>query len=176
MGGVRTQAVIREATPDDARAIAGVHVLSWQTTYRSLLSDRYLDSLTVDEHESRWHRLLASGNGDTFVAQDGADIVGFASCGRERDQDPIYLGELYAIYLLREHQRRGIGRRLVSTVAERLIELEYRSMLVWVLAANPARAFYEALGGAFVRSRQMELAGETKEEVGYGWLDAAVLL
>jgi ribosomal protein S18 acetylase RimI-like enzyme len=176
MGGMRTQAVIREATPDDARAIATVHVSSWRTTYRGLLSDRYLDSLDVDDHEGRWLRLLASGAGDTFVAQEGSEVVGFASCGRERDQDPIYLGELFAIYLLQDHQRRGLGRRLVSVAAERLIELEYRSMLVWVLAANPARAFYEALGGAFVRSRQMEIAGETKEEAGYGWLDAAVLL
>jgi ribosomal protein S18 acetylase RimI-like enzyme len=173
---MRIQAVIREATPDDARAIATVHVLSWQTTYRGLLSDRYLDSLDIDDHESRWQRLLASGSGDTFVAQEGPEIVGFGSCGRERDQDPIYLGELYAIYLLQDNQRRGLGRRLVSAVAERLIELEYRSMLVWVLAANPARGFYEALGGAFVRSRQMEIGGESNEEIGYGWLDAAVLV
>src|ERR671939_726224 len=154
---MRIQAAIREATPHDARGIATVHVLSWRTTYRGLLSDRYLDGLDIDDHESRWQRLLASGGGDTFVAQEGSEIVGFASCGRERDQDPIYLGELYAIYLLQDNQRRGLGRRLVSAVAERLIELEYRSMLVWVLAANPARGFYEALGGAFVRSRQLEL-------------------
>jgi len=176
MGDVRAQAVIREATPDDARAIAAVHVSSWQSTYRGLLNDAYLDSLSVDDHAGRWQRLLASGTGDTFVALEGPDVVGFASCGRERDQDPIYLGELYAIYLLRDHQRRGLGRRLVRAAAERLLELDYRSMLIWVLADNPARAFYEALGGAFVRARQMEIAGESKEEAGYGWLDAAVLL
>jgi ribosomal protein S18 acetylase RimI-like enzyme len=176
MEEVRTQALIREATPDDARAIATVHVASWRSTYRGLLDDLYLDNLSVDDHEARWQRLLAGGNGDTFVAEEGGEVVGFASCGRERDQDPIYLGELYAIYLLESHQRRGIGRLLVSVVAERLIELEYRSMLVWVLAANPSRAFYESLGGTFIRSRQMEIAGENKEEAGYGWLDAGVLI
>ena len=176
MADVRAQAVIREATPDDARAIAAVHDSSWQSTYRGLLNDAYLDSLSVDDHAGRWQRLLASGTGDTFVALEGPDVVGFASCGRERDQDPIYQGELYAIYLLEDRQRRGLGRRLVSSVARRLLELEYRSMLVWVLAANPARAFYEAIGGALVRSRQMELAGETQEEAGYGWLDVADLL
>ena len=176
MEEVRTQALIREATPDDARAIATVHVASWRSTYRGLLDDLYLDNLSVDDHEARWQRLLAGGNGDTFVAEEGGEVVGFASCGRERDQDPIYLGELYAIYLLESHQRRGIGRLLVSVVAERLIELEYRSMLVWVLAANPARAFYESLAGTFIRSRQMEIGGENKEEAGYGWLDAAVLI
>ena len=176
MGRMRTETVIREATPEDARAIAGVHVASWRTTYRGLLRDAYLDGLDVEDHAGRWRRLLGSGAGDTFVALEGSDVVGFASCGRERDQDPIYQGELYAIYLLEDRQRRGLGRRLVSSVARRLLELEYRSMLVWVLAANPARAFYEAIGGALVRSRQMELAGETQEEAGYGWLDVADLL
>ena len=48
MGRMRTQTVIREATPEDARAIATVHVASWRTTYRGLLRDAYLDSLDLE--------------------------------------------------------------------------------------------------------------------------------
>lgn len=175
---MRVESRIRAAEPEDADAIARVHVDSWRTTYRGLVPDPYLDGMSLQEYEVRWRRMLNeyAATNHTFVASVGGEIVGFASCGRERDQDPIYLGELYAIYLLQDQQRRGLGRRLVSAVAERLIELDYRSMLVWVLAPNPARGFYEALGGAFVRARQMEIGGESKEEVGYGWLDAAVLV
>ena len=177
MEGVRPEPAIREAGPDDAQAIAEVHVASWRSTYRGLLSDAYLDSMSVDEHANRWRRLLESASGNhTFVAEVEGAVVGFASGGRERDQDPIYIGELYAIYLLKQRQRMGIGRLLFAAVAERLLELEYPSVLVWVLAANPARAFYESLGGAYVRARELEIGGEALEEVGYGWLDTKALV
>ena len=41
--------VIREATPDDARAIAEVHVASWRWAYRGDLPAEFLDGLSVDD-------------------------------------------------------------------------------------------------------------------------------
>jgi GNAT superfamily N-acetyltransferase len=153
-------------------------VSSWRSTYRGLVPDSYLDSMSAEEYEARWRRVLSEGRSvnHTFVATAGGQVVGFASGGRERDQDPIYTGELYAIYLVEEHQRQGLGRRLVEAVTRRLVELEHSSMLVWVLAPNPARGFYETLGGAFVRARDIEIGGAEFEEAGYGWLDIRQLL
>jgi GNAT superfamily N-acetyltransferase len=175
---MRVESRIRAAEPEDADAIARVHVDSWRTTYRGLVPDPYLDGMSLQEYEVRWRRMLNeyAATNHTFVASVGGEIVGFASCGRDRDQDAIYTGELYAIYVLEEHQRRGLGRRLVDAVVRRLLELEHSSMLVWVLASNPARTFYEALGGAYVRSRDIEIAGQTYEEAGYGWLDIRPVL
>ena len=45
------------------------------------------------------------------------------------------------------------------------------SMLIWVLAKNPSRAFYEALGGQRVYEKQIVIGGETLVEVAYGWRD-----
>ena len=51
-----------------------------------------------------------------------------------------------------------------------------RAVLIWVLAANaPARAFYEALGGRYLREQQIEIGGVALPEVAYGWPDAAAL-
>jgi hypothetical protein len=41
--------VIGLATSADAWAIARVHVLSWQTGYRRLVSDSILDNLSIEE-------------------------------------------------------------------------------------------------------------------------------
>lgn len=49
-------------------------------------------------------------------------------------------------------------------------------MLVWVLAENPFRRFYEALGGQYVRTEQFELGGAMLDEVAYGWRDIRTLL
>jgi hypothetical protein len=44
-------------------------------------------------------------------------------------------------------------------------------MLVWVLAKNPYRKFYDKLGGKYIRSKEIEIGGTTYEEVAYGWKD-----
>ena len=47
---------IRRARPDDAAAIARVHVESWRSTYAGLLPERLLLKLSNAQHEARWWR------------------------------------------------------------------------------------------------------------------------
>jgi hypothetical protein len=49
-------------------------------------------------------------------------------------------------------------------------------MILWVFADNPARRFYEALGGKMIKESQFEIAGVTRYEVAYGWLDIRTIL
>ena len=42
-------------------------------------------------------------------------------------------------------------------------------------ADNPARAFYERLGGRQIGAKQSDIGGVTLEEVAYGWEDLAQL-
>ena len=87
-----------------------------------------------------------------------------------------YSGELYAIYLLQTAQREGMGRRLVSAVARRLAESGHQSMMVWVLADNPSRGFYEKLGGNPIAEKLVEIAATQLVEVAYGWDDLTRLI
>ncbi len=170
---------IREATPEDAPGIARVHVDSWRTTYRGTMPDSLLDSLSYESRGQRWKQVLSdpASPGFTYVAQHrSGQIVGFASGGPDRDEHPHYQGELWAIYLLEEYQGRGIGRRLARTVVRRLADMGMHSMIVWVLADNPARRFYEALGGQYVGERDIEIDGVKLREVAYGWTDTRHLL
>jgi ribosomal protein S18 acetylase RimI-like enzyme len=167
--------VSRPATIDDAAAIAHVHVTSWRSTYRTLLPGDFLDSLSEGGYTERWRRFIADHASRVYVAEDGGGLVGFASAGRERAGETGYTGELYAIYVLDEFQRRGHGHDLVRAVVAGLRELELEDMLVWVLRDNlSARKFYEGLGGAYVRAQPITFGSSTVDEVSYGWpsLDA----
>lgn len=118
--------------------------------------------------------MLADANRPEFVyvaENDDGQIIGFVSGGPERSGDAIYKGELYAIYVLAEHQGKGIGRGLARVTCHRLIEQGMTTMLVWVLDTNPWRAFYEALGGKPAREKQETIGDATLTEVGYGWED-----
>jgi ribosomal protein S18 acetylase RimI-like enzyme len=174
--------MLRAAEPADAPAIARVYVASWRTTYPGILPDGFLAALDVDDYTSRWWNVLSDrfARSLVLVQEEGEEIVGFASCGRERDRDPRYEGELYAIYLLVEAQRRGHGRALVQAAARALAGRGMHSMVVWVLRENTgARAFYERLGGRYLGERPLDLRPDvsvTATEVSYVWPDTASLL
>jgi len=167
--------LVRPAEIDDAAAIARVHVAAWRTTYRGLLPDDFLASLDALRYEERWKRTLSERSDRVYVAEDIDGLVAFASGGHERAGETGYSGELYAIYVLREAQGRGHGRRLVQAVAGGLREMGLTDMIVWVLRDNrSARDFYEKLGGVFVRSQPITIGSALLQEVAYGWrsLDA----
>ena len=172
-------ATIRAANPADAAPIARVHVDSWRTTYEGIVPAGYLASLSYRDRESMWRDALTTDRLATsiFVAETGGgDVVGFASAGPEREGNPTYRAELYAIYLLQEHQNRGLGRRLISAVTHSLLEHGYSSMLLWVLEDNrPACRFYESLGGERVGRRTVTIRGANLQEVSYGWRNVVAL-
>jgi ribosomal protein S18 acetylase RimI-like enzyme len=162
--------MIRPATLEDAPAIARVHVASWQSTYRGMLPDEFLASLSETGYAERWKRVIGEGSSKVCVAEDGGEVVGFASGGRERAGEKSYAGELYAIYVIDAAQRRGFGRELVRATVAGLRELGLDDMIIWVLRDNQsARSFYERLGGVYVRAQPITIGSVTLEEVSYGW-------
>lgn len=170
---------IREAVLADAAAIARVHVDSWRTTYRGIVPDGYLASLSYEQRERVWQGNLSAARAEEFVyvaEKDGGPVVGFASGGPQNSGDAEYAGELYAIYLLASYQGQGIGRQLVRAIARQLLQADLPSMLVWVLVSNPSRSFYEALGGKELYEKPITIGGASLVEVAYGWPDLSILV
>lgn len=163
---------IRRALPSDAPGIARVDVDSWRSTYVGLLPDDLLSSYDYSERERARRISIADESTITFVAEQKTDgIVGFLSGGPARMDDMPYVGELYAIYLLEQYQRQGIGRRLVTQLCAWLLTQDLTSMYTWVLNENPSRRFYESLGGIEIKSETTTLRGSEVVEVAYGWDD-----
>lgn len=164
---------IREATVADVPMIARVHVDTWRTTYRRIVPEKTLAQLSYSKREKSWLDILnhAQNTQWIYVACDqSGEIIGFADGGLGTEH-PIYKGELNAIYILKTYQRQGIGRRLFHKIVKRLETFNIYSMLVWVLADNPACRFYESLGGQPVDYKQIIIGGVTLNEVAYGWKD-----
>lgn len=171
--------MIRPATVDDASDIARVHVGSWRSTYRGLMPDAVLDQLSVSRREKFWRQVLERDKSQfTFVAVDDQhEVIGFVNGGleRERERDPVYTAELYALYLLKEQQGHGYGAALFRAVVEKFLEQNHSAMLLWVLSSNPSRGFYEKMGGRSLKTKAIDIGDATLEEVAYGWADLASL-
>lgn len=161
--------LIRKAELEDVAGIAKVHVDSWRTTYKGIVPDSFLESLSYEEREQIWKSGIERNQ--VYIAEDEeGQIVGFASGGEERTgKYDAYRGELYAIYLLEGQHGRGIGQKLFQSVVDDLKEKQLNSMLIWALAENPACHFYEKLGGRKIDTAEIELDGKKLDEVAYGW-------
>jgi ribosomal protein S18 acetylase RimI-like enzyme len=144
---------------DDAEEVERLRVASWQSAYRGILPDGYLDRMRVDgERRRRWMISRAAAGADgadgaagavESVAVQGNAIVGWVAGGRCRDPDRPGpgQGEIYAIYVLPEWFGRGAGRLLIGHALRALTGAGLADITLWVLAANQrARRFYEAAG------------------------------
>ena len=168
---------IRTDILDDAQGIAHVQVETWRTAYRGVIADAFLDTMSEDERRSHWSEILKRPEQATFVAEvECHGIIGFANGGPEREGREDFRGELFGLYVLPERHGQGIGRQLVATFAQWLLNSGFESMMVWTLADNPFRRFYEHLGGKLFFEKDIEIGEQKLVEVAYGWDDLGALL
>jgi GNAT superfamily N-acetyltransferase len=142
--------LLRPADPQDAMAVAGVHVRSWQAAYRTLLPDDYLDQLRPEDRAHSYDfASLDPLKPRTIVAVEDGLIHGFATTAPSRDPDLGDYGELCALYVDPREWGRGMGAALVSAARAQLVELGFRKAFLWVLAGNVrADRFYQLDGWA----------------------------
>jgi GNAT superfamily N-acetyltransferase len=138
----------RQAWPDDASAVAGVHVRSWQAAFAGLVPQHFLDAMDQSREEAEWKVRIAEAQwpwSGVLVAETGAGIVGFA--GFSPSQETPAIAEIGTLYAIPEVWGTGIGRQLMLATLTALGQADYTHATLWVLEANErARRFYEAAG------------------------------
>src|ERR1044072_478559 len=124
---------IRRATPEDARALAEVHVASWRAGYKGIVADEHLAAQTVDKHKAAWDEILANPESTVLVAGEIDAFIAFEPATRE----------IRALYVAPDRFRRGIGSALIEAAHEQL----NGDTALWVFEGNDrALAFYARHG------------------------------
>lgn len=174
-----TEISFRPAVVDDAQAIAALRVDSWRATYRGIMPDAYLDNMQTEQSAAMWQQVLSIDASAicVFVAEAGAEIVGFASGMLLTPEKFDCNAELTGIYIKPIAQRGGVGRRLLWLVAQRLQQAGALSLLSWVISENQAaRKFHEELGAELLVEQAFTWDELDLMEVGYGWQNLDALL
>ncbi len=166
----REKITYRKADVEDALAVAKVHVESWRKSFAGIVPQEFLDNLTVEKREPAFRQRFGDANYKMFVAETAKDgIVGFADFGAARESDFAFEAELYAIYLLREFQGKGIGENLFRLCQKEMSANGFDSMFLIALEVSPYKSFYEKMGGKIVgRGNHFLLLVEYKTII-YGW-------
>jgi GNAT superfamily N-acetyltransferase len=160
---------IRDATSDDIRALATLHVRTFNEAH--VHGGGGGPSYELREHQ--WREAFADVDSRWFclvIQNESGELVGFAKGTRHDGGVPGFVGELNKIYLLRRYHRQGLGRLLLCNVARRFLTEGVTSMLLFGDAQSPSNGFYEAFGAERLYSASGEFHGA------YGWRDLRVLV
>ena len=150
----------RNARSDDALAIAKVQIRSWIDTYTGLLPPVVLEDLDLEQARERFLEAIEEKPEErVYVSEEDGLISGFAIAGPCKDPDSDAVGEVYALYILRDHQGMGIGTQLFLKAVDDLVREGFRSLMVRVLSGNPYCRFYEKHGGKVSETRDEEICG-----------------
>jgi GNAT superfamily N-acetyltransferase len=171
---------VRPGLERDAEALTRVQAASWRTTYSNIVDEAVFDQMDrrLDSRIAQWAERLAQPGVKIWVAASPQDrLVGFIDGGPLRESVLDYDQELYAIYLLKGWQGRGIGKALVGELARGLHEAGGRRLMVWVLTDNlSARHFYARLGAKEVMEQAVQIGSQQLQECAYGWESLSLLV
>lgn len=163
---------IQEATESDAEGITFVHINSWKTSYAGVIDQSFLNNISYDERLAFRKEVLKLKEIMHLVAVFNEQIVGFADAGLARselpDHDHMKRGEIYAIYLLEQHKRKGIGTILYKQCRTWFAHQGMETFVTWVLVNNQrARCFYEREGGKIIDEKTITIGEKTYQEICY---------
>ncbi len=130
----------RMETDAEIRDKALVHWRCWQEVYPGIVSQAYLEKMTLEKCEEiafKWKEGI-------LVAKEEDRVIGFLGYGNRGAEAPG-IGEVFALYVLPEYHGKGVGLSLMKAGIRQLAA--YDEICLWVLKEN-ARAirFYEKCG------------------------------
>ncbi len=153
----KDEVFIVDAIPEDAAGIVNVKYKTWLSTYPKVVPEHvtkeqiHKEFKDIQELTNLWEEGIKENNPDkrALVAKYQDEVIGFATAKRYKDQTP----KIGALYVLEEHQGKGIGKKLINE-ALTWLDAENEPVVLEVVKGNDDTIdFYERRG--FVYSRDM---------------------
>ena len=127
-------------TDEEIKGKAYVHWKSWHEAYTGIVSQEYLDKLTLEKCE----KIAFSWPDNIIVAKENGNVIGFV-CYGDRGEEAPDVGEIFALYVLADYYGKGVGRKLMDIGLEQI--KHFSQVRLWVLKENRrAIRFYEKCG------------------------------
>ncbi|MBQ3757714.1 MAG: GNAT family N-acetyltransferase [Oscillospiraceae bacterium] len=137
--------VIRAAVSEDLANIAELYVSNHRSTYQGLLSDDYLDALTVSYALEKWEQQLNSADSKILVACQDDSFLGFAAFMPDPDLKQTWY--LESLQVAEKARGKGIGTVLIHAGAQIAEQAGFHKMSVCIVRGNNHAAdLYKKLG------------------------------
>lgn len=174
-----TTLTIRDARASDAAELARVHVAVWRETYRALAPSDAFAALDEARRLAFWQDKFAHPAGRQFalLAEIGGQLAGFALASESGNPQFGDMAEIKLLYVDSQFARQGIGRCLLTEIAQRMKKHGFSGAGLGVVEGNtPAIDFYTALGGKVAGRYTDSGPLWLSENIIYAWEDIDTLI
>lgn len=139
---------ILKITDEMADDIGRIGFLSWNSAYKNIIPDDFLKEYTADKRAAAMRNSLLSRSEDFYMFKYNEAPAGFAIIGTSQDSGTNdSTGEIHAIYFDPDYWGLGCAGEAMAFCLNRLKELGYSRIVLWVLEENlRAIKFYEKHG------------------------------
>jgi GNAT superfamily N-acetyltransferase len=135
---------VRAASDADVAEVARIQVLTWQHGYATILPPAVLQLVTQDTAVEAWTQAIdaaPSPRHRVLVAQEGADVVGFAASApaddlQPTDPDPQTTVAIGPVLVEPRWGRRGHGSRLMAAAVDLAREDGMTRAITWIPEAD----------------------------------------
>ena len=152
---------IEKAQIEDVKSIVEINIKEWKNTYKGIFPDKFLNNLTKKEEESieKYKNKL----NEYIVCKINNKVVGFLRFGKNKKGYNDDYAEIYALYIDKDYQRKGIWTALINYAFENLTP-NYKYVLISTLLQNDANLFYKKIGGKLIDKIIFSLENSDYEE------------
>ena len=158
--------IIRKKELTDCEQVEKITTICWQSTYKGIVNDAFLDYLSINEEARITKRIedFNNSNMSTLVVEKDNNVIGFVNYGKSSFNNYSDIGEIFALYILPEYHKSGYGKYLVKKALHELHKLGYNNAIIGCLSKNPSNEFYKHIGGKLIGTRPFYKTMDILEE------------
>jgi ribosomal protein S18 acetylase RimI-like enzyme len=156
--------MVRDAVAADIQALAELHVVTWNATYRTSRGP------SVATRIRQWTEVFEKEPRRDFVVvleDRNGRLIGFTA-GKPHEGE--FEGQLSKIYLRWEYHGLGLGRLMMEETARRFVDRGIESFILFAERSNATIGFYDRMGGERLLDERGLFTGA------YGWRDVRKLM
>ena len=142
--------IIEKVKKEDAKELAHNIAVVWNTTYKGIVEEEFLENLYLNEDYSVKNIINKIDNKENYyVLKLNNKIVGWIYYDYSSDKYEN-TGEIYSLYVLKEYHKKGYGKILFNYAVEDMKKNSINKFVVGCLKGNPANEFYKHMGGKWI--------------------------
>lgn len=141
---------IRKRELKDSDELAHAIAVIWNTTYKGIVDDEFLEGLLQNEKESAEKlRNNLSKQPNYYVLTLDNKIIGWIYFTLDSDKYEN-AAEIHSLYVLKKWQGRGYGKLLYNYAVDIISQNGIKKLIIGCLDGNPSNEFYKYLGGKYI--------------------------
>lgn len=139
---------IRNATADDAAAIATIQCIGVKEVYHGKIPLEYSDMPVTQFRIDKWKGWINRSRVETVVAQIGDEVIGFSTLQPLKEEGvECEVADITATYVLPQYWRQKVGKQLCDAIVDLAEQKGLSEISLWELEGNDAaQSFHQAMG------------------------------